>query len=109
MLCQLRTIGAGIAVLALCLMLASLSWQFVLLGFALASIAWACWSCSVQISQCFGADRRTVTPRFNAGDAGIDMSPSMSGTIQLRPGRRRMTRDNLYSFPRTNINSQGGF
>ena len=108
MLCQLRTFGAGIAVLALCLMLASLSWQFVLLGFALASVAWACWSCSVQINQCFGADRRTMTPQFGAGESRTDMSPSMGGTIQLQPGRR-MTRDNLYAFPRTDINSQSGF
>lgn len=49
MLCQLRTLGAGIGVLAICFMLASLSWQFLLLGFALASIAWAFWSCSRQL------------------------------------------------------------
>lgn len=49
MFCQLRTVGAGIGVLATCFMLASLSWQFLLLGFALASIAWAIWSCALQL------------------------------------------------------------
>lgn len=47
---QLRTFGAGVAVLALCFMLACLSWQFLLLGFATASIAWAFWSWSSQLN-----------------------------------------------------------
>ena len=51
MLCRLGTIGAGIGVLSVCLALTSLSWQFVLVGFALASIAWTVWSCGLQLKQ----------------------------------------------------------
>jgi hypothetical protein len=51
MLCRLGTIGAGIGVLSVCLALTSLSWQYVLLGFALASIVWTIWSCGTQIRQ----------------------------------------------------------
>lgn len=50
MLCQFRTIGSGVGVLAVCFMLASLSWQFLLLGFALASVIWAVWSWTTQFA-----------------------------------------------------------
>ena len=86
MLCQLRTIGAGVGALAICLMLSSLSWQFVLAGFAVASIGWAFWSWSVQLSP------PKVAPRKNA--------------IAFQP-RRRVNRQNLYSFPAQDWNNQG--
>lgn len=89
MLHQLRTVGAGLAVLALCFMLASLSWQFLLLGFATASAFWAFWSWSAQL--------RPQQPE-----------PPMPLQFELREsrrGRRRRAAEeqpaNLYSFPTT--------
>lgn len=96
MLCQLRTVGAGIAVLALCFILASLSWQFLLLGFAFASVAWACWSCSKQINSAVHGDRRQVRP-FPADDAE---------TLDFGPPRRRRTRGNVYAFPGSDASGQ---
>ncbi len=97
MLCQLRTIGAGIAVLALCFMLASLSSQFLLLGFALASIGWACWSCSKQFSQ----SARRELPRRQR-DEQFD-----SAQMVPFPTRRRRTRDNLLAFPSSEVSGHG--
>jgi hypothetical protein len=88
MLCQLRTIGACIGVLAICFMLASLSWQYVLVGFALASIAWAFWSCSNQL-QPRKRDQQLPPPAvFDAGR------------------RRRQTSPNVYSFPNQELGGQ---
>ena len=89
MLCQVRTIGAGIGVLAVCFMLASLSWQYVLLGFALSSIAWACWSASNQLRP---RKREQQLPQPLAFD----------------PQRRRLeSPDNVYSFPSQEWSNQG--
>lgn len=79
MLCQFRTIGAGIGVLAVCFMLASLSWQYVLLGFAIAGISWALWSCSVQLKE----NDNTPRPR----------------NVQAFERRQRRSRANVYNFP----------
>ena len=79
MLHQLRTVGAGIAVLALCFMLASLSWQFLLLGFATASIVWACWSWSAQLR-----------PEQPASPKPLEFQPRR---------RRRREAGSVYSFP----------
>jgi hypothetical protein len=88
MLCQLRTIGAGIGVLAICFMLASLSWQYLLLGFALASIAWACWSCAHQLRPRKREEQLTAPAAFN-------------------PARRRASApDNVYDFPGKEWGSQ---
>jgi len=81
MLCQVRTIGVGIGVLAVCFMLASLSWQYVLLGFALASIAWACWSCARQLRPRKRETQMTSPLTFDA------------------TRRRRAAPDNVCSFP----------
>jgi hypothetical protein len=84
MLSQLRTVGAGIAVLALCFTLASLSWQYLLLGFATASIAWAIWSWSAQLS---APSEKTSSP------------------VPFER-RRRVRRENLYDFPAQDWGSQ---
>ena len=86
MLCQLRTIGAGVGALAICLMLSSLSWQFVLTGFAVASIAWAFWSWSNQLNP------PKPAPRKNAV------------AFERRP---RANRENVYAFPAHEWNNQG--
>lgn len=92
MLHQLRTIGAGIAVLALCFLLASSSWQCLLLGFAIASIAWACWSWSAQLR-----------PEPPAAPKPLE--------FEQRPRRSRRTRReesaNIYSFPGQEWDMQG--
>jgi hypothetical protein len=100
MLCQLRTVGAGVAVLALCFMLASLSWQFLLLGFAFASVAWACWSCSIQINQAVRGDQPGRRPR------PIDAFENMAPPSEFGP-RQRRTRGNIYAFPGSEIGNQG--
>lgn len=91
MLCQVRTIGAGIGVLAVCFMLASLSWQNLLLGFALASIAWAGWSCSVQLR-----------PRKN--------DKQLPPPLEFDPTRRRRDPSgNIYSFPTADWGNQSSY
>jgi hypothetical protein len=100
MLCQLRTVGAGIAVLALCFMLASLSWQFLLLSFALASVAWACWSCSVQINQAVRGDQPSRRQR------PLDEFGEVAPPADFGPRRRRV-RGNIYAFPGSDVSNQG--
>jgi hypothetical protein len=94
MLHQLRTVGAGIAVLALCFLLASSSWQFLLLGFAIASIAWAIWSWSAQLR-----------PEQPAPPKPLQFEQ------RTRRGRRTVAREvpspNLYSFPQEWDHMQG--
>jgi len=41
---QSRTFGAGVAVTAVCFLLASVTWQYVLIFFLLAGIGWSAWS-----------------------------------------------------------------
>ncbi len=82
MLFTLRTIGAGVGVLALCFAMASLSWQYLLLGFALASVAWACYSCSNQLRP------RKRDPQQMAQTLAFDGQR-----------RRRLQPDNVYAFP----------
>jgi len=86
---HLRTIGAAVGLTAVCFMLASLSWQWVLLGFALASIAWALWSASVQLS---------------------DHRPRPNNVQSFRPhARRPRTTKNVYSFPPAQEFGNGAF
>jgi hypothetical protein len=82
MLYQLRTIGAGVAVLALCFLLASSSWQFLLLGFAIASIVWAFWSWSAQLRA-----EQPVQPK------------PLEFTDERRRRRQRRDPATVYSFP----------
>ena len=51
MLCHFRTLGAVIGVAGVCFMIATFSWQHVLVGFALAGITWALWSWSAQLNE----------------------------------------------------------
>jgi hypothetical protein len=89
MLYQLRTIGAGVAVVALCFLLASSSWQFLLLGFAIASIVWAFWSWSAQLR-----------PEKPAQPTPLEFGEPRR--------RRRQRRDpaNVYSFPANEWDAQ---
>ena len=95
MLCMLRTIGAGVAVLALCFLLASMSWQFLLIGFAFASVAWACWSCSVQLTDSGSLRKSSVAAKPKALAPLPFNSPS------------RGPRANIYVFPASESGSQG--
>jgi hypothetical protein len=99
MLQQLRTIGAGIAVLTICYALSSLKWQFLLLGFAFASIAWAVRSWSAQLS----SDSRKPTAQ-----------PLEFGERQNPAQRRRrrtgeVARPNVYSFPNAEWEANAGY
>ncbi len=70
MLCQFRTIGAGVGILTICLMLACLSWQFILLGFALSSVCWAVWSWTMQSGQTQARGRRASVAPFERRSTG---------------------------------------
>jgi type IV secretory pathway TrbD component len=81
MLCWLRSIGVCAGVLAICVMLASLSWQLVLYGIALASLAWAVFSLSKQLR-----------PRRQ--------EPKMTTPVSFNVSRRRpRSSSRVYSFP----------
>ena len=41
---QYRTVAAGLGVGAICIMMASLKWQHLLMFFAVAGVSWAVWS-----------------------------------------------------------------
>ena len=91
----IRTIVAGVAVVTLCLLLALLSWQFVLLTFGLAGLGFALWS----------------LPR----NAGQGRRPELSGSRfrankERAPSKRRkaLRRGNLYQFPVSNIARDAG-
>ena len=89
MLQQLRTFGAGIAVLTICYALSSLKWQFLLLGFAIASIAWAVRSWSAQLN----SDKRKPTAQ------PLEFSQRMTPAVRRRRRTGEVARPNVYSFP----------
>lgn len=81
MFCWLRTIGVCAGVFAVCVLLASLSWQMVLFGFALSSLVWAVFSLS-----------RQLRPRRREPQ----MVPPVTFEVQRR---RQKTSAQLYAFP----------
>lgn len=78
MRCHLYTVGAIFGVLAICAMLYTASWQFVLLGFAAAGIFWALYS--------FHRDSR----KWN---------PTKDNVISTEGRFPRAQRDNVYELP----------
>lgn len=100
MLQQLRTIGAGIAVLTICYALSSLKWQFLLLGIAFASIAWAVRSWSAQLNP----EKRAPLAKT------LDFTPRTTGTPRRRSRRtEEMPRPNVYSFPNAEWEANAGY
>jgi hypothetical protein len=99
MLQQLRTIGAGIAVLTICFALSSLKWQFLLLGFAFASIAWAIRSWSAQLN--------AEKPKPLASTLEFSQRATTSPRRRRRTGE--MPRPNVYSFPNAEWEANAGY
>ncbi len=78
-----RTVALGLGVGAICLVMASLKWQHLLMFFALAGVGWALWSW------------------FRSGSRNAVQIPGRSGATTPISGRRVHTPgdNNVYQFP----------
>lgn len=84
-----RTAFAGIGALVVCLAMASLKWQFLLLGFAFASVFWGVRSCSSQ------AKRKP------------QRLPLVQEPLYYSRRHRSVHENNILSFPMTEWAQQG--
>lgn len=84
-----RTASAGLGALVVCLAMASLKWQFLLVGFAFVSVVWGLRSCSIH------ARRSQQRKPFGEEPAYYSR--------RHRPGRQ----DNVLSFPMADWATQG--
>lgn len=75
---QYRTVAAGLGVGAICLVMASLKWQHLLMFFALAGVSWAIWWF-----------RSTSKPA----------QAPMPQPRRAMSRRNRPEKDNIYAFP----------
>ncbi len=80
---SVRTILAGLAVLALCLLLAVLSWQVLLGSIFLAATGWAAWTARKGSINRQGYEVRRTDNRERAGSKR----------------RKALRRGNVYEFP----------